>query len=330
MAGEPSSGPSGHLLPKWEKGSAASSAPSPLAGEGSRRPDEGSLQQRPLTCRHNILSYSTRAIPLETPVSLSFNGTSHAVMMATPCDLQDFAIGFSLTQRIVGHAEEIESIEIEPVERGIDCRLWIAPHRAEALSTKRRAMAGPTGCGICGVEGIEEALQPAARVKSVLRPTPSMIMQGIASLAPAQKLGTETRAVHAAGYWTAEDGLVAIREDVGRHNALDKLAGALSVIARSGATKQSKEPRSKMDCFVADAPRNDGVILLTSRVSIEMVQKTAAIGASVIVAVSAPTSLAIETAQAANIMLIGVARADGFEVFTFPERLKEGAAENAA
>jgi FdhD protein len=299
--------------------------------------------------RHGILAPSTRAIPLETPVSLSFNGTSHAVMMATPSDLQDFAIGFSLTQRIVENIDEIDSIEIEQVDRGMDCRLWIAPHRAEALSSRRRALAGPTGCGICGVEGIEEALQPVARVHTAFFPTPSMIMTAIASLAPAQTLGMETRAVHAAGYWTPEDGLIAIREDVGRHNALDKLAGALARTplpngrgagVRENAGHQSemkprREPIEQNGPALTLTPgpspiRERGVILLTSRVSIEMVQKTAAIGASVIVAVSAPTSLAIETAEAAGILLIGIARADGFEVFTFPERLREDAAHSAA
>jgi FdhD protein len=308
----PSSGASRHLLPQGEKGRAALHRPSPLAGEGGRRPDEGSRLIVAVSYRNGILAPSTRAIPLEAPVSLSFNGTSHAVMMATPADLQDFAIGFALTQRIVESLDEIDSIEIEEVEGGMDCRLWIAQQRAEALSSKRRAMAGPTGCGICGVEGIEDALQPVARVHSVFCPTPSMIMTAIASLAPAQTLGMETRAVHAAGFWTPEEGLIAIREDVGRHNALDKLAGALTL---------TPEP---------SAIRERGVILLTSRVSIEMVQKTAAIGASVIVAVSAPTLLAIETAEAANIMLIGIARTDGFEVFTFPERVREDVAQSAA
>ncbi len=163
-------------------------------------------------------------------------------------DLQDFAIGFALTQGIIASAAEIESLEIEPIGQGIDCRLWIAPERAEALSKRRRALAGPTGCGVCGVEGIDDALPHVPHVSSAFRPTPQMVMAAIASLPSAQTLGVETRARHAAGYWTPEAGLVAIREDVGRHNALDKLAGAL-------ASPLSREAEEKAGA---------GLILLTS------------------------------------------------------------------
>jgi FdhD protein len=280
-----------------------------------RLPENGALRRSFFAFRNGVLSASVRTIPIEAPVSLSYNGSSHAVMMATPLDLHDFAIGFSLTQGIVEQAGEIEAVEIEEASQGIDCRLWIAPERAEALATKRRALAGPTGCGICGVEGIEEALRPVQRIEAVFRPSAAMVMDAISTLGPAQKLGMETRAVHAAGLWTPEEGLIAIREDVGRHNALDKLAGALAL----------QEPLAQRERH-----RSEGMLLLTSRVSVEMVQKAAAIGASVIAAVSAPTSLAIKTAEDANIVLIGIARADGFEIFTFPERLKEGAVHSAA
>jgi FdhD protein len=281
----------------------------PLTAEG------GACRLPSLAYRNGVSSRSIRSVPIEMPVSLSFNGTSHAVMLASPRDLEDFALGFAITQRIVDSIEEIEAIEIGTVEGGMDCRLWIAAHRAEKLSERRRALAGPTGCGVCGVEGIADALSPAPHVSISQRPSPPMIMAAMASLAPAQKLGHETRAVHAAGYWEPENGLIAIREDVGRHNALDKLAGALA--------------RSPRHCKEVSKDR-PGIILLTSRVSVEMVQKTALIGASVLVAVSAPTSLAITMAEEAGIMLIGVARADGFEIFTFPERLQEDAAHSAA
>jgi FdhD protein len=285
------------------------------------KPEDGFQRRKSVAFRNGILAPSARSIALEMPVSLSFNGASHAVMMATPSDLEDFAIGFAVTQRIVGSPREIDAIEIELLENGIDCRMWIAPERAEALSRKRRAMAGPTGCGICGVEGIDEAVQPVARVAAQLYPTSAMIMQAMASLAPAQKLGIETRAVHAAGYWTPEAGLIAVREDVGRHNALDKLCGFLL---------RSKDAANRSNSEADTAAGGAGIVLLTSRLSFEMVQKTAALGASVLVAVSAPTSLAVDTAEAAGIMLIGVARSDGFEVFTFPERLRKDAAQSAA
>jgi FdhD protein len=259
------------------------------------------IRRQLLAFRNGAVSPNLRNIPLEVPVSFSYNGSSHAVMMASPQDLQDFAVGFSLTQRIVERSSDIEAIEIVALAKGIDCQLWISPDKAANIAKKRRALAGPTGCGICGVEGIDAAVQPVQRVDTTITVLATEIHTAMSALSANQPLGMATRATHAAGYWSRETGLMAVREDVGRHNALDKLAGALA----------------------QRADMHNGIVLLTSRVSIEMVQKTAAIGASMIIAVSAPTSLAIETAEAANIGLIGVARDDGFEVFTYPERIVE-------
>jgi FdhD protein len=271
----------------------------PLTPDPAVGRESGMERLTTVTHRNGAVDSSSRNIALETPVSLSFNGASHAVMMATPKDLQDFAIGFALTQRIVIDAREIQSIAIVELENGVDCQIWIPEERAMALVRKRRSLAGPTGCGICGVEGIDEAVQPVQRVHMSISITSNEIHEAMQALSAQQPLGFATRATHAAGYWLHDEGLIVAREDVGRHNALDKLAGALVQL-----------PQTK-----------PGAVLLTSRVSIEMVQKTAAMGASMIIAVSAPTSLAIETARAANICLIGVARADGFEVFTHPERV---------
>ena len=240
-----------------------------------------------------------RAIPEETAIAFTFNTASYAVMMATPQDLEDFALGFSLTEGVVSSRDAIESVEIVEGDVGIELRIWLtAPHAAEFLG-RRRKMAGPTGCGLCGIESLTEAMRPPPIVGEGLVFTPDQIMHAIDSLFPLQVLNHETRAVHAAGFWEPASGLVAVREDVGRHNALDKLAGAL---ARGYVAPQ-------------------GIVVLTSRVSVEMVQKSAAIGAPVIVAVSAPTALAVRMADAAGMTLVAIARKDGFEVFTHPHRI---------
>jgi FdhD protein len=239
-------------------------------------------------------SGGTRLIPEETPLALTYNGGTYAVMMGTPQNLEDFAVGFSLSEGVVKSAGDIQSLEVIRLDDGIELRMWLANDHAERISERRRHIAGPTGCGICGIESIAEAVRPAAIVPQGQSFTPDQIMTAMQNIAPLQAINMQTRAVHAAAFWSPVHGMVALREDVGRHNALDKLAGALA--------------RSRTDA-------SGGMVLLTSRVSVEMVQKTAAIGAPVMVAVSAPTALAVRTAEAAGITLIAVARQDGFEVF---------------
>ena len=246
---------------------------------------------------------SERAVPEKTAIAFTFNTASYAVMMATPQDLEDFAVGFTLTEGVISSVDAIESVEVVEDDIGIELRIWLkAPHAAEFLG-RRRKMAGPTGCGLCGIESLVEAMRPPPTVHEGGIYAPAQIMEAIDSLFPLQVLNQETRAVHAAGFWDPGNGLIAVREDVGRHNALDKLAGALAH---------------------EDAAPSQGIIVLTSRVSVEMVQKSAAIGAPVIVAVSAPTALAVRMADAAGMTLVAIARKDGFEVFTHPHRV-EGA-----
>jgi len=257
--------------------------------------------------RRDGASAGVRAVPEETALAITYNGGTYAVMMGTPDNLHDFAIGFSLSEGVVASAAEIQSFEAVGFDDGIELRMWLAPATAEGISARRRQIAGPTGCGLCGIDSISEAVKPAAVVGPGRAFAPEQIMSAMAALAPLQKINIETRAVHAAAFWTAARGINALREDVGRHNALDKLAGAL---AQGGV----------------DA--SEGIVLLTSRVSVEMVQKTAAIGASVMVSVSAPTALAIRMAEAANITLVAIARADGFEIFTHPHRVSIDASGN--
>lgn len=250
--------------------------------------------------RDGRLGEGARLIPEETAIALTYNGGTYAVMMATPHDLMDFAVGFSLSEGIVRSPDEIETLDIVELNDGIELRMWLKPCSAELVNERRRHIAGPTGCGICGVESIAEAVRPAAIVPDGRSFAPSDIMTAMASINSQQQLNIQTRAVHAAAFWTPAHGLVALREDVGRHNALDKLAGALAQ---------------------AHVSASEGIVLLTSRVSVEMVQKTATIGAPLMVAVSAPTALAVRTADAAGITLAAIARADGFEIFTHPQRI---------
>ncbi|MFG1317668.1 formate dehydrogenase accessory sulfurtransferase FdhD [Xanthobacter autotrophicus] len=250
--------------------------------------------------RDGVVSSGERAVPEEVPVALTFNGTTHAVMMASPTDIADFALGFALTEGIVASAAEILSREVIVVDEGIEARMWIAEEKMKHLSARRRALAGPTGCGLCGVESLAEAVKPAALVTADTHFAPATLLDAMATLGPLQSLNHETRAVHAAAYFEPGRGILALAEDVGRHNALDKLVG--------------KAAEAGFDTA-------QGILLLTSRVSIEMVQKAAVLGVGVIAAVSAPTSLAIRTAEAAGITLCAIVRQDGFEVFTHPGRV---------
>lgn len=244
-------------------------------------------------------SPNTRTLPEETPVALTFNGSTQAVMMATPADLEDFATGFSLTEGIITDPTQIETLTIEPHANGIDIQMWLTPDRAEALTTRRRAMAGPVGCGLCGIDSLDQATRPLPKVTSSPALTLTQITTATDTLRNAQPLHDETRATHAAGFLTT-DGLQIAREDVGRHNALDKVIGALARAEMEAAT---------------------GAIVLTSRLSIELIQKTALAGCGMLIAVSAPTTRAVATAKAAGITLIALARNDGAEVFTHPHRI---------
>ncbi len=256
--------------------------------------------------RHHGAADGTRIIPEETAIAFTYEGGSYAVMMATPQNLEDFAVGFSVTEGLAASAADIRQLDIVEHAAGIELRMWLAEPRAAALSERRRHLAGPTGCGLCGIESLDEAVRTPPRVRQGDTFTPAEIMRALEALAPRQEINRQTRAVHAAAFWQPGAGLLAVREDVGRHNALDKLVGALT--------------RDRV-------PGHSGMVLLTSRVSVEMVQKTAAVGAPLLVAVSAPTALALRTAETAGITLVAVARGDGFEIFTHPQRIKEVATD---
>jgi FdhD protein len=257
-----------------------------------------------LVWRDGTSSEGPRRVPEETALALTYNGGTYAVMMGTPQDLADFAVGFSLSEGIITTFDDIITLDVIDLDDGIELRMWLAPEIAERISARRRQIAGPTGCGLCGIDSIAEAIRPSAIVPKGRSFTARQIMAALSGVEPLQAINRETRAVHAAAFWTPARGIVALREDVGRHNALDKLAGHLA--------------QSRTDA-------SEGLVVLTSRVSVEMVQKAASIGAPVIVAVSAPTALAIRTAERAGITLVAIARGDGFEVFTHPDRIAASA-----
>ncbi|RWM25335.1 formate dehydrogenase accessory sulfurtransferase FdhD [Mesorhizobium sp.] len=253
---------------------------------------------------------ANRMVPEETPVAFSYAGTTHAVMMASPADFEDFALGFSLTEGIIADPAEIEAIEVEDLGAGIDIQIKLKDKANTRFQARRRRLAGPVGCGLCGIESIEEAMRSVDAVgASTLTLDAEDVTRSVKLLSKLQPLHTETGAVHAAGFYVPGRGIVMAREDVGRHNALDKLAGALAKAGIDGAS---------------------GAVVVTSRVSVEMVQKTAAIGAPIIMAVSAPTALAIRTAEAAGMTLVALVRGDDFDIFTHPDRVACGVAKHVA
>lgn len=250
----------------------------------------------------------TRTLPEEVPVAVSFNGSTLAVMMATPDHVEDFAHGFALTEGAITTLDDIESFEVVPHPRGLEARFWLAEARAEALAQRRRKMAGPVGCGLCGIDSLEEAVRDVPLVGAALRLTREEIAGAPEALKAHQPLHDRTRAVHAAGFLRHGNGITHAREDVGRHNALDKLIGAL---LRSGTEAEA------------------GAVVLTSRVSVEMVQKAAMAGIPAIVAASAPTELARASAEAAGITLAAFVRDGRFDLYAHPERVQTGATDVA-
>lgn len=262
---------------------------------------EATFHTRSIKVAAGVVTANERDVPVEVPVALVYDGTTYAVMMASPIDLEDFAVGFSLSEGIIDATEQIETIEVVEHENGVELRMWLVQGRGQDLAARRRRITGPTGCGLCGVESLDAITSVFAPIVSDVTFVVPDIERAIASLSPAQTLNRQTHAVHGAGFWTPEFGLVAIAEDVGRHNALDKLIGRLR---RIGANIKA------------------GMIVLTSRVSVEMVQKAAVAGAPIVVAVSAPTGLALKIADAAGITLVAVARSDGFEIFTHAQRIQ--------
>lgn len=235
----------------------------------------------------------------EVPVALIYNGVSHVVMLATPQDLEDFAVGFSLSEGIITRADEIYGVEIQPQPQGIELHITLAADRFFMLKERRRNLTGRTGCGLCGAESLAQALRIPESLGTTGHFDHAAIVAAHQNIRARQPLQAVTGATHASA-WVRPDGEIAlVREDVGRHNALDKLIGAR---ARSRA-------------------QGEGFVLTTSRASYEMVQKTASAGIPMLVAVSAPTGLAIRIARNCGLTLVGFARQQQYVIYSHPERI---------
>jgi len=237
----------------------------------------------------------------EVPVAFEFNGISHAVMLATPADLEDFALGFGLSEGIFASAADLYGCDVHSAAQGITVSMEVSARSFAGLKERRRTLAGRTGCGVCGTESLDQVLRPVPVVAPGAPINASAIARAMREMNEQQRLCQATGSVHAAAWCDADGQVQLLREDVGRHNALDKLIGAL---ARAGG-----------------AARGHGFIAVTSRASVEMVQKAAVAGAPLLAAVSAPTMLAVETAMSAGMGLVGLVRGDNLVVYAHAARV---------
>ena len=247
-----------------------------------------------------VMTCAEETLAEEVPVALVYNGISYAVMLATPHDLEDFALGFSLSECLVGRAGEIHDLEIIERGNGIEVHMQTSAERAHALKQHRRTLAGRTGCGLCGTESLDQLARRAASVESSAVLNQGALPHALAALQDMQHLFHLTGAVHAAAWCDFDGGIDLLREDVGRHNALDKLIGSLAAQRRAF---------------------NSGFVLMTSRASYEIVQKAAAVGIAVVAAVSAPTGMAVRVAIDSGVTLIGFVRGERHCVYSHPERV---------
>lgn len=233
-------------------------------------------------------------IPAETAVNVTYGNLPYAVMMMTPDDIEDFVVGFSRTEGVIEDMAEVRGIVAQPRGDGLVVTVDLVPDAMHRHLARRRSMSGRTSCGLCGIESLDQ-LPGASRAVAGAAVSPEAIGRALGLIGRHQPLNARTRAVHAAAWCDATGEIILAREDVGRHNALDKMIGA---------------------CLRADHPAREGFVVITSRCSFEMIEKAAIFGAPTVVAISAPTSLAIERASALGVTLIAVARPDGATVFT--------------
>lgn len=250
--------------------------------------------------RNGALAEVVDTVVDEVPIALVYNGISHAVMMATPADLEEFALGFSLSEGLIAHPGECYGIEVASGPAGVEVQLEIASSAFMALKERRRTMAGRTGCGLCGVDSLDQVCRPLPRLPPAAGFHAAGVRAALAAIGAEQHLTQLTGAAHAAAWCGLDGSLRIVREDVGRHNALDKVIGAMA--------------RAKADA-------RDGFLLITSRVSFEMAQKASLAGVSALVGMSAPTRAAVELADKAGMTLLAFARGANFVCYTHADRL---------
>lgn len=280
----------------------ARNAPSPQPHNGERGLPAAVAQVASRLIKRDAAAIE-RLDPLaeETPIALVYNGISHAVMMASPLDLDDFALGFSLSEGIVEKKSEVTEIEIVPAGEGIEARLSVSSRAFFRLKERRRALSGRTGCGLCGVETLDQALRVLPKLTSELRVSAAAIHRALDALPEQQVLNRVTRSLHAAAFCSPEGDILCVREDVGRHNAFDKLIGALAVRGIEGG---------------------GGFAVITSRCSFEMAQKAVSAGIPILAAVSAPTHLAVKLAESYDLTLLALARTDSMMLMTGARRIQ--------
>ncbi len=260
----------------------------------------GARQAQVLRLRAGRRCESADWLPEEVPVALEFNGVSHAVMLATPMDLEDFALGFGLSEGIFDRPADLYDCEVDACAEGLTVHMEVSSRSFARLRAMRRTLAGRTGCGLCGTESLAQVLRPLPRVVAGRVIHSTAITRAMDGLRDRQLLGQATGATHAAAWCDGTGDIRLLREDVGRHNALDKLIGAL---ARAGVDAGS------------------GFMAVTSRASVEMVHKTVVAGVPLLAAVSAPTLLAVNTAEQAGMCLVGLARQGNLAVYAHPQHL---------
>ncbi|MGH8227669.1 MAG: formate dehydrogenase accessory sulfurtransferase FdhD [Steroidobacteraceae bacterium] len=247
---------------------------------------------------------TTDRVAEEAPVALTYHGVPHVVMLATPADLEDLAYGFTLSEQLVASPEEIRSVEVMPGEEALEVRIGIAWERFPELLRRRRNLTGRLGCGLCGAETVEGAIRDRCEVGRGPTVAIAELHAAIVQLASLQPLNALTGSVHAAAWVIPGKGILSVREDVGRHNALDKLIGALT---RAGVDLE------------------EGFVLVTSRASYEMVQKSVTVGITFLAALSAPTAFAVRSAQRSGLTLVAFARPEKHVVYSHPHRLQGSA-----